>query len=189
MFIILFIFNFILLSVIGGIIYLIYLPIKNRLIRNKILSKEKSKLINGIYIATIFLITIYITYIDIYPSESFYRDEFKMVTLREVPASAKFISTSSTYPDFHGDYSSNSEIKLSSEDYNALFEVLYNDKRISKPGENKFPEEENYFNHDYYTNDSIQFYFIRQVKDEPDRNLVIKFNKDGHTVYINVTFS
>lgn len=112
-----------------------------------------------------------------------------MVTLREVPASAKFISTSSTYPDFHGNYSSSSEIKLSSKDYKALFDTLYNDKRISKPGENKFPEEENYFNRDYYTNDSIQYCFIRQIKDEPDRNLVIKFSKDKHTVYINVTFS
>lgn len=79
--------------------------------------------------------TIYEIYTAVYPTDSFYFEEFEDVTLREIPASAKIIRKTASYPDFHGDYASVSLIKLSSKDYNFLLNELNNDRRIIKNGE------------------------------------------------------
>jgi hypothetical protein len=108
------------ISIIGGILYIIYIPIKSLLLSSGKLSPERNKRINKIYMYLLITIIVVITYIGIFPDESFYAEEFKDVTLRELPNSAEFISKSASCPDFHGDYCSQSQIRLSKKDYSKL---------------------------------------------------------------------
>ncbi|RYY37724.1 MAG: hypothetical protein EOP46_01690 [Sphingobacteriaceae bacterium] len=62
------------------------------------------------------VVVVYLTYsiyTAIYPDDSFYHEEFKTVTLREIPQSAEIIKKDASYPDQHGEYCSVALIKLS----------------------------------------------------------------------------
>lgn len=48
----------------------------------------------------------YFIYDAIFPSETFYKEEFKIATDIDFPCNGKFIFKSATYPDIHGSYSS-----------------------------------------------------------------------------------
>jgi len=133
----------------------------------------------------LFTIAFYMTYDSFYPGESFYADEFEKVTLRELPESAKFIFKSSTYPDLHGDYSSESTIKLSRADFKKLLHALNKDERITKPGQNKFPDDSSYLTQ-YSVKDDTRYWFFRQIDNESDHHLKIEFSKDGETIYVSV---
>ena len=124
-----------LLGLVGALIYLIYLTFRNRLIKNNRLTKKRSKQINAIYVWSIVLISVYFTFDVFFPGRSFYEDEFKNVTLRNVPKSAKFIEKTASYPDIHGHYCSSSQIRLSKDDYNKLLNDLTNDKHMIKNGQ------------------------------------------------------
>lgn len=174
---------FILFSIIGCVIYLLYWPIKSYMLGKDILSTKRSRQINYIYVAVIFLCICTATYIGLYPDEDFYREEFKDVTLRDLPESAEFISKSADYPDFHGDYCSKSEVKLSKDDFSKLLKELYKDKRISKPGYNTTNANNKY---DFYLRDGINHIFIRYVEDKPDHHLKIEFSKDLTTIFVDV---
>jgi hypothetical protein len=143
------------------------------------LSPERNKRINKIYIYLLITIIVVITYIGIFPDESFYADEFRDVTLRKLPASAEFISKSASYPDFHGDYCSRSEIRLAKKDYSKLLWELHRDKRLSKGGysssdyNNKVPE-------------NLVYQFTRVTDTNDDKLLYIGFGNDSQTVYIYV---
>lgn len=172
-------------SIGGGLLYLIYLPFKIHLIKKGKLSKNMSRYINKWYIFILLSIAFYITYDSFYPGESFYADEFKEVTLRELPESAEFVSKSSTYPDFHGDYSSESTIKLSRDDFKKLLHTLNKDERITKPGQNKFPDDYSLITN-YSVKDDTRYCFFRQIENQSDHHLKIEFSRDGETIYVTV---
>lgn len=187
-----FVFGFLLLivacaivGICGGILYLIYLPIRNRLIRKNKLTSETSKLINRIYILILFLFSAYTTFDAFFPSEGFYEDEFKTVTLREIPESAEFISKTASYPYFHGDYCSSSQIRLSKEEYQKLLRELKSDGRMKYKRELVGSQEfEDVLGNKTY--DKITVSFTRQVKGEEDRYYSISFYDDQQTIFVNI---
>jgi hypothetical protein len=75
---------------------------------------------------------VYEIYTAIYPTDSFYFDEFKKVTTLDIPKSAVIIKKTASYPDFHGDYISCSIMKLSKDDCQSLLNTLSKDKTILK---------------------------------------------------------
>jgi hypothetical protein len=163
---------FLLLAIItGGIVYLLYLPIKLWLIRTGKLSKKLSRKVNLVYVGLLFVTVIAITYTALFPGEEFYAEEFKTVTLRELPDSAEFISKQADYPDFHGDYCSHSIIKLTKTDYNKLLSEIKKDSRLIREDSNE---------------KKILCHFIRQLPDKQDHYLDISFDNDGQTIYINI---
>jgi hypothetical protein len=56
----------------------------------------------------------------IWPTRGFYKDEFEYNTSIPFPKSARFVHKSATYPDFHGDYSSEAVFILSEDDFLTL---------------------------------------------------------------------
>lgn len=105
---------------IGGLVYLLYLPFKKRLINSGKLSQTRSRQINWIYCVLLVLIAFYQTYFSFFPSTDFYRDEFKINTGMNLPVSADILDMDSVYPDQHGDYWSTAIIKLNEADYRKL---------------------------------------------------------------------
>lgn len=73
----------------------------------------------------------YIWYDALYPSDRFYKDEFVEITNTPLPASAKVIHKSASYPDQHGDYSSCAVIIVSSTDFETLFQKIKSDSSFS----------------------------------------------------------
>jgi hypothetical protein len=174
-----------LLGLAGGLFYLVYIPFKKRLIKKGKLTKQRSKHINTIYIWTIVLVSAYFTIDAFFPGKSFYRDEFKTVTLRDLPKSAEFIEKNSSYPDFHGDYCSSSQIKLSKADYEKLLQDLAVDKRMTKDGKLVGSEEFSMtLNGKKPT--SIIHSFTRQIVGQEDHHQYIGFYSDGQTIFVNV---
>lgn len=74
----------------------------------------------------------YSVYDAIYPSDSFYKDEFKRVSGMSFPESGVVTQKYSTYPDIHGDYASCALIELSTEDYNLLKKRLMSNANQKK---------------------------------------------------------
>ncbi|RVU01346.1 hypothetical protein EOD41_05115 [Mucilaginibacter limnophilus] len=90
------------------------------------------------------IIIAYITYsiyTAFYPDDDFFFQDFKTVTLKDVPKSAKIIAKDASYPDHHGKYISVSLMKLSKHDYKKLLDQLTNDKNFSR-GKMQFHSEE-----------------------------------------------
>ncbi|OYU83847.1 MAG: hypothetical protein CFE24_09335 [Flavobacterium sp. BFFFF2] len=166
-------------------LYLIYLPIKNKLLKSGKLTATNSKKINRIYLFALFLFSAYQTFNAFFPDESFYEAEFKTVTLREIPKSAEFISKKSSYPDFHGDYCSSSQIKLSKEDYQTLLTQLESDNRFTKNGQN-IGFEEYFYTLGNKTEKHFKTSFTRPIKGEEDHYLFIAFYDDQQTIFVNV---
>ena len=173
---------FILFSVVGCIIYLIYWPIKLYLFKNGILSRKLSKQINLIYIVILFICICSATYVGLYPDDDFYADEFKTVTLRDLPESAEFISKSADYPDIHGDYCSSAAIKLSKVDFKRLLNKTSIDSKMQKDSEIIYSTP-----FDFTLKDSggkkIIHSFTRKTSNES--YLFIGFCNDEQTVFIN----
>lgn len=175
-------------GLVGGVLYLIYVPFRNKLKQNGKLSVNRSKKINWIYILVLLVFCIYQTYDSFFPSESFYEEEFKEVTLRDFPKSAEFISKNASYPDFHGDYCSSSQIKLSKEDYQRLLLELKVDNRITKNGEN-IGFEEFFKTLGEKKSDKFAYEFTRSMEGEEDHYLYIAFYDDNQTIFVNVCVS
>lgn len=175
----------IVVGIVGGLIYLLYLPIKKRFIKNGKLTKDRSRQINIAYVSILVLFSAYQTYYAFFPRRSFYEQEFKTVTLREIPKSADFIEKTSSYPDFHGDYCSSSQIKISKADYEKLFSELSLDKRFIKNGQAISSAE---FNKSLGNKSSkkIAYNFIRQIEGQEDHYLFIGFYDDKETVFVNI---
>ncbi len=180
---------FLVISLVVGLLgqglYLLYLPIQKRLLKSGKLTKNISRQINITYAITLFLFSAYQTFNGFFPSKSFYEQEFKTVTLREIPKSAEFIEKTSSYPDFHGDYCSSSQIKLSKSDYQELLIELENDKRITKNGEQIGSEEFNKTLGNKKTSKLIHE-FTRKIKGEEDHYLYIAFYDDKETIFVNI---
>lgn len=175
-----FIICLIIFSVLGAIVYLIYLPLKIYLKENGKLTILTSKKVNIAYIFIILLAAIFYTYDGACPRESFYEEEFKYVTLRKIPESAEFISKEASYPDFHGDYCSSALVQFSEKDYQKLLNELNNDPALtpSKEDFGNFEEKQESPGH-------VVKSFDRKIKGEEDEFLNIQFY-DNNTVMINV---
>lgn len=173
-----------LFGLVGGLIYLIYLPFRNNLIKNNRLTKQRSRQINTIYICAIIFISAYATFDAFFPGRSFYESDFKNVTSRDIPKSAKFIEKAASYPDIHGHYSSSSQIRLSQADYIKLLNELTNDKYMIK-AEGTIESEEFDAVLREKDSDKITCGFTRQISSRNDY-LYIGFYDDGQTIFINV---
>jgi hypothetical protein len=173
------------IAIIGGLIYLLYIPVKRKLLRNGKLTKYRSKQINISYILILVLISTYQTFDAFFPSQSFYEGEFKTVTLRDIPRSAEFIEKNSSYPDFHGEYCSSSQIKLSKEDYKKLVAELILDKRFIRNGEAIGSAE---FDKSLGDKNSknIDFNFIRPIEGQEDHYFFIGFYDDNETIFVSI---
>ena len=175
----------IVVGIAGVLLYLLYLPIKKRLIKNEKLTKHRSRQINIAYIFVLVLFSAYHAFNAFFPGKGFYEQEFKTVTLREIPKSAEFMEKTSSYPDFHGDYCSSSQIKLSKADYEKLLSELSLDKRLTKNGQvtssvefekslgDKNPKE-------------IVHNFVRHIDGQEDHYLFIGFYDDNETIFVNI---
>ena len=174
-----------LLGLVGGLIYLVYLPFRNRFLRKGRLTKPRSKQINTIYICIIVVISAYLTFDAFFPGKSFYENEFKTVTLRDLPKSAKFVEKAASYPDLHGGYFSSSQIRLSKTDYNNLLYELTNDNRIAKSREIRGAEEFSKTLGDKESKNII-YGFTRQITGKENHYLFIGFYNDGQTIFVNI---
>lgn len=169
------VFAFIILALPTVIAYLIYRW-----------SSQKKKSLRAIGILLLIIAptwTIYEIYTAIYPTDSFYFQEFKDVTLREIPSSARILKKTASYPDFHGDYTSVSLINLSQKDYNSLLTELNRDKRLIKNGEFMACREFDDIKGDLKIDD-IKYSFIRNIPNEEDHYLYIGFLKDKTTIIV-----
>lgn len=130
-------------------------------------------------------IIIYNFYIAIYPNDEFYENEFKTITLTELPKSAEIVNSTASYPDFQGDYCSSAEIKLSKEDFDNLLKKIINDDNFSK--ENDFlNSEEARTIMNKTKEDELLVKFYRTDKQNIDLNLNINFHNDKKTIFINI---
>jgi len=179
-----FVWGFILLAGVLALI-MISLPTVIAYLIYRWFSKKKKYLkvigISLLIIAPIW--TFYEIYTAIYPTDSFYFKEFKDVTLREIPSSAKIIKKTASYPDFHGDYASVSLIRLSQKDYNSLLTELNNDNRIIKNGELIVSSEFDEVMGNLKTN-NILYSFSRKIPNEEDHYLYIGFLNDKITIIV-----
>lgn len=174
-----FMFVFVAIAVVGGFLYLLYLPVKIWMLKTGRLNRPTSRLVNKVYMALLCLTIIGITYTGVFPDESFYADEFKDVTLRELPESADFVSKWSTYPDFHGEYASQSEIALSKSDFAKLLKELNNDKRMTKA------KVRTSIMGGLENGDNITYQFTRENPERSDCYLYIGFNVNRHIIHVD----
>jgi hypothetical protein len=98
----------------------------------KWLTKKGYRWIGLLIIAISISTLVYCMYTAVYPTDSFYFEDFKKVTSLNIPKSAVILNKTASYPDFHGDYISCSIMKLSKKDYNLLLDTLSKDKAILK---------------------------------------------------------
>lgn len=63
---------------------------------------------------------VYLIYSSIYPNENFYRTDFIEVTGIKLPEQVEFMYKYATFPDFFGDYTSISIIKVGKDFYDNL---------------------------------------------------------------------
>jgi hypothetical protein len=82
----------------------------------------------------LFLFVGYQIYLAFYPSDSFYKKEFKDITKTEFPKSGKILFKTASYPDIHGAYCSCAWIEVSRTD----FEELLNEIRKSGRNDTQF---------------------------------------------------
>lgn len=121
----------------------------------------------------IFLFIFYSTYTAIFPTDDFYYQEFKTVTLRQIPKSAVIVKKTASYPDFHGDYCSGTKIKLSKRDYNELLKEIKADERLH-PGDMLGSSELAEVMGNNPTN-QLSYIFNRSIANEEDHYLSIGF--------------
>jgi len=158
------------------IVYSIFTFLVKRFSRDRIICDILIKKIKYSCIILTFLIAGYETYTSFYPTDSFYFDEFRTVTLREPPASSEIIKKESTYPDLHGDYSSSCQIVLSKSDFLKLFKSISNDKRLVRQKIN-----------DYKFENKIIVGIFRRIKiGKDDQFLYITFLDDKRTIIIDI---
>lgn len=136
-------------------------------------------------ILIIWTIITYNIYTAIYPNDDFYENEFKTITLMEFPKSGIIINSTASYPDFHGDYCSSAEIKLSKKDYEKILDEIINNKIFTRETSYMNSEESMYIMKDIKEED-IQYIFIRKDEKKLGLDLNINFQKDNRTIFINI---
>lgn len=133
----------------------------------------------GYLISSIILLgMVYSVYDAIYPSDSFYEQEFEDITGKELK-NAAVLKSSASYPDLHGDYCSAALIQLEEKEYATLLAAFQNDERFT----------------DSELIGSMELFEVTERKDlkfnhklsrqgEPDENYFIGFLADGKTILI-----
>jgi hypothetical protein len=138
---------------------------------------------HGLSVITIIIaFFLYEIYTAIYPTNSFYYNEFKQVTSLDIPKSAEIIDKTASYPDFHGDYVSCSLMKLSKQDYNSLLDALNKNKTIIKNPEIIVSEELDEIMKTRNMS-NIKTSFSRQIPNK-DYYTYIGFFKDNETILV-----
>ncbi len=174
------IFLFLSVTLLTGILaalgYLIFIYSARQFSKTKTLSRQIERRAKYSAITLTILFASYQTFTAFFPTDSFYFDEFREVTLREPPPTAKIIYKDSTYPDFHGDYSSKSVIRLSKNDYLNLFNEIIKDRRFTKEPRFKY----------LINNKKVNLGFSRQIEDKEDHYLNIIFLDDLESIVIQV---
>lgn len=99
-------------GLLGTLIYLIYKPIKKRLLANGKLSPINSQIINKSFIGILLCLSIYYTWTAFFPTDDFYKEEFEQNTELDFPKTGVIIDKKSDYPDFHGDYSASAIVEM-----------------------------------------------------------------------------
>lgn len=114
---------------------LIAIPIAMGLLIDRLIRKKGYHQIFRILALIPILIFGYFIYDAIFPSESFYREEFERATNIDFPENTDIRFKSATFPDHHGDYSSVVCFRTTEANYNELFEriILRNDTSYSEP--------------------------------------------------------
>lgn len=163
----LFVICFLAVGVVGLILYAVLLAIQENLESYQhIFTKKRLKIFSLLFT---FLCAGYLAFTAVYPTDDFYFGEFETITSRKIPDSAKVLTKSASYPDLHGDYSSNATIELSPQDYQQLFAQIQQDKCFEKLPDNK---------------DFIEFQQI--IKNREDRLYAIRFYVDGRRIGIQL---
>jgi hypothetical protein len=139
-------------------------------------------------VIVIFCFLFYEIYTAIYPTDSFYFEEYKTITLREPPKSAVVIKKTASYPDFKGEYASVALIRLSRIDYNKLLADILRDKRLQEVLQINGSQEYNEVT-SFLKRANVSRGFIREVKGEEDRYYYIGFMDDGCTVVSYIVVS
>lgn len=160
-----------------GAVYLLYYFIKAKVYKEKPLSNPTERMVRYTLVIGTLLFSSYHTYRAFYPTDSFYFDEFRQVTLREPPLSAQIIKNDATYPDFHGDYSSTCQIKLTKAEYLRLLNEIESDKRLSKQPP---------YNYRFTNNKKSYASFNRTIEGEEDQHLKIFFLDDFESIIIKI---
>ncbi|WP_129876723.1 hypothetical protein [Mucilaginibacter terrigena] len=145
-------------------------------------TKKCKWLVWFILLTTILIFLSYEIYTAIYPTDSFYFDEFKKVTSLDIPKSAEVIDKTVSYPDFHGDYTSCSIIKLSKADYTMLLDTLDHNKSMLKNPEIVGSKELGEVMIARKASD-IKRSFSRDIPDK-DYDTYIGFFKDGEHILV-----
>lgn len=86
--------------------------------------------------AALLLALSYPVYTAIYPTDSFYEQEFERITGRPFPASATIERKDASYPDQHGDYAACARLTVSPADYQRLLGHLRQDTAFQALGSN-----------------------------------------------------
>ena len=93
--------------------------------------KGYGRLANYIFSAlSIFIV--YNIYTAIYPTDSFYKDEFEDCFKTKFPKSGTIIAKDATYPSIHGEYNASFIAKLNAKDYHKLL-ALFQKDTLNKP--------------------------------------------------------
>ena len=102
--------GFVLLLILGVILLLCYFIC------------TKGGAIGRVVISLLGIFIWYHIYLAFFPSDDFYRHDFKKVTGLAFPASGKILNQYASFPDLHGDYDSCALIQVSTLDYEKLKE-------------------------------------------------------------------
>jgi hypothetical protein len=77
----------------------------------------------ALFVLTLLLLGYYI-YSAFYPNDSFYERDFEKNTAMAFPATAVIVKKDATYPDIHGTYTSKAIVRLSPQDFQAVYQKL-----------------------------------------------------------------
>jgi uncharacterized membrane protein (DUF485 family) len=98
-------------------------------LRKWLLKKGFRKTANMLLLGVI-LVTIQQVYSAIYPTDSFYKDEFENNSKLTLPQSSKIVAKNASYPGIHGGYTSVAILELSSQDFQLLKSNFESSKRF-----------------------------------------------------------
>ncbi|MCK5741201.1 MAG: hypothetical protein KAH48_03210 [Chlorobi bacterium] len=84
------------------------------------LKKKGYKKVGVMIVSVVTVFMVYFVYTGFYPTDSFYEGEFEYYTELEYPESGYILVKEATYPDLHGDYSSNAIFRVDSSDLNNI---------------------------------------------------------------------
>jgi hypothetical protein len=135
----------------------------------------------GIFLPIGTIITVgYFIFTAFYPTESFYKDEFKEFVGLKLSNEAKIVAKKASYPDLHGDYCSAALIVLPTNEYNMILNYIKNDKNMNDSSEIGSDEYSYVFN-----KCSMKKFIYKISKKVKDTYFFIGFFDDNKTIVIH----